>query len=546
MVAYAKYNVKPDFLFSKIFKITFLAILLAEFLSFFGYFYPAVNKAAFLAIVITALAVSLYKLEYGLLIVFIELIIGSKGYLFYFDAGGFSVSIRIALWLVVMAVWAGKMISWLIKNKKLETEFLKSPYAKYFIILFAFIAWGVINGILRGNSFSNLFFDLNGWLYFLLVFPAYEIMCGAKNVETHCSASLLQNIFSVFTAAIIWLFVKTYFLLFIFSHVSPDTIYEIYRWVRTTGAGEITQIQGGFYRIFFQSHIFVLTGIPILFLIMFYNILNPKSEIRNPKQIKIFKIQNLKLFTFYFLLFTLFFSSIIISYSRSFWVGLVSGLIMVFGYLIWQKIGIKKIVQIGAFLIGAAIVSVGFIVLIVNFPYPKPIGGFATTNLLAERASNLNESAALSRWDLLAPLWQKIKKTPILGQGFGATITYKSSDPRVLQANPSGEYTTYAFEWGWLDIWLKLGVGGLIAYLILIGKIFYDGLIFNFQFLPPSRDPAKAVAIFNSDQNKIILGLTIGLAVVVVVNIFSPYFNHPLGIGYLILVSAILNKSRTF
>ena len=119
-----------------------------------------------------------------------------------------------------------------------------------------------------------------------------------------------------------------------------------------------------------------------------------------------------------------------------------------------------------------------------------------------------------------------------MGQGFGATITYQSSDPRVLQASPTGEYTTYAFEWGWLDIWLKLGLFGVLAYLVLIGKIVISGL----KLVLDNRQ--------QTIDNRTVLGLIIGLGVIVVVSIFSPYMNHPLGIGYLILVSAILENFK--
>ena len=507
-------------LLNRTFRTAFLLIFLAELLSFLGYFYSAVNKAGFLAIALITLILSFYKLEYGVLILLAELFIGSKGYLFYFDFGGFSISIRIALWLIVMAVWAGKTISGYIKNKKLEVEFLKSSYFSYFLILFIFITWGVINGILRGNSFNNLFFDFNGWLYFLLVFPIYDVICGAQNVETprfKVEASLqkipqppfIKGVMQVFIAAIIWLSIKTFFLLFIFSHSSMDSAYEIYRWVRTSGVGEITNVQGGFYRIFFQSHIFALIGFFIFLMI---------SAFKN------FEFKNKKLLTSYFLLLTLLLSVILITFSRSFWIGMIAGLILFFAVFVWQKISVEKILKIVLNIILAVVLGFLLIIAIVKFPFPKPIEGFNTADLLSERVSNLNESAVASRWELLPPLWREIKSAPILGKGFGATVSYQSSDPRVLQLSPSGEYTTYAFEWGWLDIWLKLGIGGVVAYIFLIGKIIVDGLI----------------KIFN--EFKIISGLIIGIAVISVVNIFTPYLNHPLGIGYLILVSVILNK----
>jgi hypothetical protein len=40
------------------------------------------------------------------------------------------------------------------------------------------------------------------------------------------------------------------------------------------------------------------------------------------------------------------------------------------------------------------------------------------------------------------------------------------------------------------------------------------------------------------------LSLTAGLVILIVVNIFSPYVNHPLGIGYLILAMTIIDNKN--
>ncbi|MCG2697694.1 hypothetical protein L6307_01195 [Candidatus Parcubacteria bacterium] len=519
-------------LFGKKIRITFLFIFLAELFSIFGYLLPCFNNFAFLIIIFLVLFLSLINLEYGIWIIFAELFIGSKGYLFAFEQGEFLISIRIALWLVVMAVWLGKTISNGIKHKKLEIKFFKSCYFYYFIILFLFIAWGIISGVLNHNSFNNIFFDFNGWLYFALIFPVYDIIKNQQSVN---------YILQIFTASIIWLSAKTLFLLFIFSHNITSITSELYRWVRVTGVGEITQMQGGFYRIFFQSHIFVLIGL-FVFILLLTQIVNQKDK------------YDKKILTSYFLLLASFLSIILISFSRSFWVGLIIGLLFYYftphlsssfvidknfsnkkysnilkkgaGFIIllFYKIGWKKFIITNAILLCAGILSVGLIAAIVKFPYPNPTGGFNTTELLSERAGQISgEAGASSRWALLPELWDKIKQSPILGQGFGATVTYKSSDPRVLESSPTGEYTTYAFEWGWLDIWLKLGLLGLIAYLALLTKIIFDGIFRN-----------KA-------NDNIIYGLTIGLIAISAVSIFSPYMNHPLGIGYLILCAAIIN-----
>jgi len=148
-------------------------------------------------------------------------------------------------------------------------------------------------------------------------------------------------------------------------------------------------------------------------------------------------------------------------------------------------------------------------------------------NLIADRFGNLQaEAAGATRLNQLEPLTHGILEKPILGHGFGKTLTYISNDPRVLEKYPDGNYTTYAFEWGYLDIALKIGVVGLFIYLALIGYLFFKG-ISNFQFL--ISKPLR-------------IGLLVGLVALCVTNIFSPYLNHPLGIGYILLISVIIKN----
>ncbi len=70
-----------------------------------------------------------------------------------------------------------------------------------------------------------------------------------------------------------------------------------------------------------------------------------------------------------------------------------------------------------------------------------------------------------------------------------------------------------------MDIWLKMGVFGLLAYFYLFYKILKLG--------------------WNNNQNKIILGGILGMVSLFVVHFFTPYLNHPLGIGYVLLISVI-------
>jgi len=489
---------------NKIIRNTSLFIILTEALSFLGYYYQIINSIAFFAIAILVLVLSLYRLEYGLFILLTELLIGSFGYLFYFETGGFKISIRIALWLIIMSVWLAKEIIKIIKTKKIELDFFRSSYLFYFLALFIFIVFGMINGFLKNNSLNNIFFDSNNWFYFSLIFPIFSVLKNDDNIKI---------VKQIFLTSIGWLSIKTIILAYIFSHSFNFFALDLYLWVRRSGVGEITQVVPGFNRIFMQSHIFILIG---FFILLFYLLKNLKE-----KSIALNK-QNFSLIIFSALLL----SVIIISFSRSFWLGLVAGAIFIYLIAIFKiKIGLKKFVIFNLISVSIIILSLALTLIIVKFPYPAPAGEFDATNLFSERATQIaGEAGVSSRWQLLPELWQKIKTAPVLGRGFGATVTYKSNDPRVLATNYGGEYTTYAFEWGWLDIWLKIGILGLLAYLILFTKIIFDGLKINSFFS---------------------FSLATGLILILAVNMFSPYANHPLGIGYLIIAAIMIENLKT-
>ncbi|MFA7050181.1 MAG: hypothetical protein WC164_03705, partial [Patescibacteria group bacterium] len=124
-----------------------------------------------------------------------------------------------------------------------------------------------------------------------------------------------------------------------------------------------------------------------------------------------------------------------------------------------------------------------------------------------------------SRWALLDAMKVEIQSNFILGKGFGARIEYISSDPRVLQSSPDGKYSTYAFEWGWLDILLKMGV---------LGFAIYSWLILLFL--------KKNLITFYSSSDYLYLIIISSLLSLSAINFFTPYLNHPLGISLLILL----------
>lgn len=492
-------------IFNKYFKIALIFIILLEILSYFGYLYPIFNKICFFVILFFFLVLSLKKLEYGIYILLAELFIGSKGYLFFLDIDGVLISIRMGFFLIIMAVG----LMYFAKNQKILIDKIinnKLIFSLYGLLGLAII-WGVVNGFLKDNGFDNVLFDFNGYLFFALLLPfAFEINNWNK----------IKNVLNVFFASITYLGIKTLFLLWFFSHELGYYLESVYKWVRNSGVGEITMMpDSGFARIFIQSQIFELVGIFIILMLVLYIIKNRELRIMNYELWYLMGILALSI------------SGILISWSRSFWVGGAAGLVILLVILIYQKIKFKEFGKILGIGLVCTVISIVLIFAVVKVPLPGFGYGAFGAGLVSERATSLTgEAGAGSRWNLLPELWGEVKEAVIFGKGFGETVIYKSEDPRVVASSPTGEYTTYAFEWGYLDIWLKMGIIGLLVYLGLILSLLIKGL--------------KKANEIKDLQKYLVYGLIVGLIAVCATSFFSPYLNHPLGIGYILLYTVLI------
>lgn len=397
----------------------------------------------------------------------------------------------------------------------------KSGVWPFFILLLFFIFFGFINGYFQGNNPKDIFFDFNGWLYFLLLFPLVGMFESISDDELAPEGRLGSH-FLIILVSIIWLSLKTLVVLFIFSHDLAITS-EIYHWIRDTRVGEITRMDGGFFRVFLQSHIFIL---PAFFVAYLYLVRSCKGAVNSWLRNK----QNV-----YGLLYlSLLFCIIILGVSRSNWVGLSFGLIVFFVLLFFvKKFDFKGFFRALTILVVSGVLGFVFMTAVINFPLPGSGASLDTFSLVTDRASEVgSEAGAASRWSLLPKILTEIKKYPLLGKGFGSTVTYVSNDPRVREQNPSGEYTTFAFEWGWLDIWYKLGLLGLISYLTMIFFVLKNIYI----------RVAKALNLESILNNGVLFGLGVGLISICATSVFSPYMNHPLGISFFLFVTALSLK----
>jgi O-antigen ligase len=187
--------------------------------------------------------------------------------------------------------------------------------------------------------------------------------------------------------------------------------------------------------------------------------------------------------------------------------------VAVFLYLLFN-LPWKKSVRIISYAIG----FVSIIIILTGVLLPSAY------DLVGERASSIihptEEVASTNRFNLLSPIFNKIKEHSLIGSGFGTTVEYESVVPEKY-----GTLRVFAFEWSYLDTILEIGIIGLSIYLLLMLKTFKVGI----------------KRIVSGNDKIMIVGLLASLFGLIVTNITTPYLNHPLGIGFLLLVMVILS-----
>ena len=465
-------------------------LLLADLLSFLTYYEPVLSPLVFILAVTIFLLVCYRHLELAILIVLAELFVGSKGYLFSLNLGSFSISIRLAFFIILLS-----FSLWYLMKQGREALWLFVKWSWPVLIFGLIVILAFLHGLMRGYGFAQVFFDANAYFFICLFLPLF--------IATS-RQGFMERVVSLLIYSAAYLSVKTLLLLYFFTHRFEFFLFDLYQWVRDTNVGEITWTTTGAWRVFIQSQI----NIVVAWWVVMTRVIKDNAR-QLPSQTA---------------LLGLFGAALLISFSRSFWLGLVISVLIAGLWKLYRK---KWRESIYLALIGIASTILGFAIVIAVLKIPFPETSSTGTIDLSKRFEIMVEEAASSRWNLLPPLWRAIQGNSLVGMGFGTPVTYVSNDPRVRSANPSGLYTTTAFEWGYLDIWLKIGLVGLLIYSLVVIKIFIEANR-NKEHLSPALP-----------------GLILGLVAVLGVNIGSPYLNHPLGLGLVILLYAYVVKQQS-
>ncbi|PWB38268.1 MAG: hypothetical protein C3F02_04665 [Parcubacteria group bacterium] len=458
-----------------------LFFLLAEICSWLAYNFIFINFYVLAGLFILGFVLVFWKPEYALYLSLAELFWGGAGHSFIW-AG---ISARMIIFAAIVSAFAIKYCAKLPQLKLVKDK----NFFRLWLFLITIIALAIIVGIYNKYPWADIFLDANAYFYVLYLPVWYEFY----------QRDYLKNIYQLLLAAVLIISVKTITIFNVYAQYYHSTnLTFLYKWVRDSRSGEITPFTVNFWRVFMSAQIYVLFAFVVLFLKQFFG---------NKKYGLIFYL-------------AIFIAALYISLSRSFWLGVVvAGTLLSVNYIIFRRHIYSW--KIWLRLIPVFILGFLFVELAYNLPH------WNSWQIFGQRSTDSGEAAASSRLQLLPVMGQAIKNSPLIGYGFGKELTYRSNDPRIKSGdNPEGWLTTYSFEWGWLDQWVKGGVllvACFVAWILLVLKRAYGRI--REQYIKP-------MAIIS------ILGA------VAVIHIFSPYLNHPLGLGALMLSTIIFGHEH--
>lgn len=475
--------------FWKIF-LAFCAVTLVSALSFRT---SELHAVLFFGITITVLAFSLCRLEYGILILIAELLIGSKGHLFWFDIPGDEMPLRISL---RMALFAVVLLAWVINRLRTRTwpALLVHPSFRFVLPFLCILVYALAQGIwLQNYTLSAVFADANNWFFIAFIFPLFDV--------AHESPHFFKHVWFLTKVAVVFLITKALFFFIVYALALPNLTEYLYHFERQTGGGQLAPAPQGMWRIYFWSELFLL---PAFFMAM--SGVWVRLEERRPLRKQLIVLFSIIL-------------TLVLTLFRSFWLGAAVG------FVVWivtafffpreqhprmfhvRTLG-KIIGYVSVFVFAAAIllqsIGTGLSALAGDRP------------AIQKQLFTTQEPGVQNRINQFRPLIEKIQERPILGSGFGTTVTYKSLDERN-----KGVFTTTALELGWLDMVMEIGLLGVALLLCMIGSAFF--VVWRHMKKERAFRPLG-------------IALIAGVFAIAATHSVSPFLNHPLGLVFLLFV----------
>jgi len=445
---------------------TYLLLLDYALLRIFSfYFQPGSLLNTVLTIFFLSVTVALLiaRRKEGWYFIAFEIILGG--------AGGFLSAFGLSLRTLLLLSSALIFITQKIKSKKILPLLKENKIINIiFGLLLLFAGISALVGFKNGHSLNLIFADALPYFFIFYYFPLKDL--------------LLDSEFAPFAKKMILTAIigNALFILITFIGYSSGSLVMFdpyYHWYRDIALGKITEMGGNFFRLVLNEQLLLA---PVL-LYWLYKTIKEKITWQNIAVLSA-------------LLFVLG-----INFTRIYHLAIIFGALFLITKLNWKKA--FSVFFISAFIYLFIFCSTNLII---------SSGKDTGLNLLLGRAQSVidpnSENSSLSRIMLLPKIWEKIKASPIIGNGLGDTLTVYSP---VFKK----EITTSHYDWGYLEIIGETGIIGLIIWLVLIW-----------------------ILLKQTKNDKLSLSLLISL---LIINITSPALFHVMG---MILIIFLLNKKH--
>jgi len=331
--------------------------------------------------------------------------------------------------------------------------------------------YGIVVAFLRNNNLSYVFDDGKSYFFFIIGLCIYSLIYYSPNlkqsvIKHFMMASLLAAIVSI--------------MIFVVSCFIPAVLYNMGAWLGQHNLGFAGIEVNGLPRVFLRAEIYVMTS---FFFALGNLIATGKKSFYNSLTLK-----------------AIYLFSLVISNTRGIWIATILGILIFWAS---SNFTFKKIL-------------VTFIIIILIFLAPNMFPN-VSTKIMSRLTSSIdftdNQSNAI-RDDQSFYLMEEFKNHPVLGKGFGATLS--SGFTRSKE-------TPYSFEMSYLELLYKLGIIGFGIF--IIGLVWIANTIFK-------SDP---------EHRKILL---ISFVCFLIVSITNPYIVSSLGMFLISVLYAVAKDPK--
>jgi len=392
----------------------------------------------------------------------------------------YNVSVRQLIFLLSFCIF---FIFLFLKGKFLFPSFIRISVVFVFL---NFFIWGLLLALVRDNSLNYAFADSRGILYLLYILPWTNFA-----FYENWSNRFVTNIFLIFIS-LFSMVINLIVILFLFDYLR---FYQIISFLDNTLNFHVIFgiMPDGFPRIVWSQFIFFIPAS------LFFT-----SELISRKRLSFSKLIALLSCLL----------SLVFSYSRGIWLGLIVGLILLF--LISKKtINVRNIVVMTMLLLCLFIV-----IRLLSFGYLA---------LLQERFLSSFDTQEMSnaiRFSQIKFLLSEWMKYPLLGKGYGATV----------EGLIRNDVAPYSFELVPLAMLMKLGLLGVTLW------IFYFILLMSEskRQIKDANDKYKK----NNKQGWILKAIYSSIPAILVSSSADPFFFNSVGMGIMALFILMLTINK--